>query len=266
MKLLLDSREWAIARKDLKNVWYTKMARLTILLVPILLCLFLPAVYVTVIALVPEEELAEDAREIAAFFAGGEAATVRQLLFSMIGQMLGPLFFLMVPLLSSTTAAACSFVGEREHSTMETLLLAPVTLQQIFWAKVAACFLLSVVVELVSLLSFSAVMAVGSIVLEAPFYFNGNWAVLVFLLCPLFTVLGVIFMVLVSGKSKNAMEATQTSGYLVLPVILLFVGQFSGLFPAGPLYLLIAAAVVAAADAVLLRFASRAFTPEKLLR
>ena len=180
MKLLLDSREWAIARKDLKNVWYTKMARLTILLVPILLCLFLPAVYVTVIALVPEEELAEDAREIAAFFAGGEAATVRQLLFSMIGQMLGPLFFLMVPLLSSTTAAACSFVGEREHSTMETLLLAPVMLQQIFRAKVAACFLLSVIVELVSLLSFSAVMAVGSIVLEAPFYFNGNWRCLSF--------------------------------------------------------------------------------------
>ena len=89
-------------------MWHTKMARLTILLVPILLCLVLPAVYVTVIALVPEEELAADAREIAALFAGGEADTVRRLLFSMIGQMLGPLFFLMVPLLSSTTAAACS--------------------------------------------------------------------------------------------------------------------------------------------------------------
>ena len=37
MTLPLDSREWAIVRKDLKNVWHTKMARLTILLVPILL-------------------------------------------------------------------------------------------------------------------------------------------------------------------------------------------------------------------------------------
>ena len=109
-------------------------------------------------------------------------------------------------------------------------------------------------------------MAAGSLLFSSPFYFNPAWAVLVFLLAPAVTLFGVTFMVLVSGRSRSSMEAMQTSGYLVLPVILLFAGQFSGLFTLGPLLLLLVFAAVAAADAVLLSAASRAFTPEKLLK
>ena len=96
--------------------------------------------------------------------------TERQLMVYLVAQLLGPMFFLMIPLMVSTTSAACSFVGERENSTMETLLLAPVSLRQIFCAKVAACALLSLIAEAVSLFAFSLVMAVGSVLFETPFY------------------------------------------------------------------------------------------------
>lgn len=73
-------------------------------------------------------------------------------------------------------------------------------------------------------------------------------------------------MVLISGRSKSSMEAMQTSGYLVLPVVLLFVAQLSGAFTLGPVLLFLIAVLVGGADAVLVWIASRSFTPERLLR
>ena len=264
-RMLLTLPERAIVRKDLRGVWHTKMVRVTVILVPLLLCFALPAFYLAIAWLAPEDQLATG--DFVPFLPnGGEGMTARQMMVTLISQVLGPMFFLMIPLMVSTASAACSFVGEREHSTMETLLLAPVPLRHIFRAKVAACVLLALAAELVSLLAFSLVMAAGSLLFSSPFYFNPAWAVLVFLLAPAVTLFGVTFMVLVSGRSRSSMEAMQTSGYLALPVILLFAGQFSGLFTLGPLLLLLVFAAVAAADAVLLSAASRAFTPEKLLK
>ena len=265
-KQLFTPQEKAIIRKDLQNIWQTKMIRLTVILVPTLLCFVLPAFYL-VLAWIAPPELLNGTEEIAALLPAGEQGlNVKQLMVYMIAQFLGPMFFLMIPLMVSTASAACSFVGERGNSTMETLLLAPVSLRRIFRAKVAACTLLSLIAEAVSLAAFSAVMITGSILFSMPFYFNGSWAVLVFLLAPSVTLLGVTFMVLISGRSKSSMEAMQTSGYLVLPIVLLFVGQFTGLFTLGPFLLFVTFLVVAIVDAVLISVASRSFTPEKLLR
>lgn len=262
----LSAKERAIVRKDLRGIWKTRMVRLTVILVPILLCFALPAFYLFLAWMVPETEL-EGTRELAAMLpAAAEGLSERQLMVVMISRLLGPMFFLMIPLMVSTASAACSFVGERENGTMETLLLAPVSLRQIFRAKVTACLLLSLITELVSLLAFSAVMAAASLLFEVPYYLDWSWAVLILLLSPGVTLFGVTFMVLISGRSKSSMEAMQTSGYLVLPVVLLFVGQLSGAFTLGPGLLLVLSLAVAAADAVLASLASRAFTPEKLLR
>lgn len=266
LKHVLQPCERAIIRKDLHNIWHTRMIRLTVILVPALLCLVLPAFYLAIAWFLPAE--AGSVSDDLAFLqsAAGEEMTERQLMVYLVAQLLGPMFFLMIPLMVSTTSAACSFVGERENSTMETLLLAPVSLRQIFRAKVAACALLSLIAEAVSLLAFSLVMAIGSVLFETPFYFNLSWAVLVFLLAPAVALFGVTFMVLISGRSKSSMEAMQTSGYLVLPVVLLFVAQLSGAFTLGPVLLLLIAVLVGGADAVLVSIASRSFTPERLLR
>lgn len=241
------------------------MIRLTVILVPTLLCFVLPAFYLVLAWIAPPEQL-NGTDEIAALLPAVEQGlNVKQLMVYMIAQLLGPMFFLMIPLMVSTASAACSFVGERENSTMETLLLAPVSLERIFRAKVAACALLSLITEAVSFVAFSLVMIAGSLLFSMPFYLNGSWAVLVLLLSPAVTLFGITFMVLISGRSKSSMEAMQTSGYLVLPIVLLFMGQFTGLFILGPLLLFVAFLLVAIADGILIFVASRSFTPEKLL-
>ncbi len=257
--------EWAIVRKDCREVWSARMVRLTLVLVPLLLSVFLPALYLALALLLPEEETGME--ELAGLLPPGMASlTGGQAMFYLIGQVVSPMFFLMIPLMASSVSAACSFVGERERGTIETLLLTPVPVRRIFRAKTAACVLISLLTGAVSFAAFAIVMAVGSALLRTPYFFNGNWAVLVFLLAPAVNLFGVTFMVLVSGRSKSSMEAMQTSGYLVLPLLLLFIGQLSGLFSLNVAAFLILSLLLWAADAALLAAASRWFTPERLLR
>ena len=125
---------------------------------------------------------------------------------------------------------------------------------------------LSLLVTGISLALFAVTMVVGNFLLDMPFWFDWAWVVLIVLLAPALTVFGVVFMVLVSGRSKSYMEAMQTSGYVVLPLILLFVGQFTGLFVLGPVVLLILSAVIIGLDFLLFHLASGSFNAEKLLR
>lgn len=180
--------------------------------------------------------------------------------------MMFPMFFLMIPLMVSSVSAATSFVGERERGTLETLILTPMSLQQIFRAKVLGCILLSAIITSISFFAFSIVITVGDIILQMPFFLNWNWLVLILFFAPAVTVFGVVFMVLVSAKSKSYIESVQTSGYIILPLLFLFLGEFTGLFLLNAIHFLIISAVIIALDAVIWGFAARSFQPEKLLK
>jgi len=62
------------------------------------------------------------------------------------------------------------------------------------------------------------------------------------------------------------MESFQTSGYIILPIVLLFIGQFTGLFQLNAVIFLMIAAALIVVDFILWALASRTFTPERLLK
>ncbi|MBW7573258.1 ABC transporter [Caproiciproducens faecalis] len=263
---LLSSAEQAVVNKDFGEIWNTRMARNTIIIVPLIMVLFLPVMYLLMIFFIPAnqmngvDQMMQMLPREAAYF------SVKQGMFYIMTNVVCPMFFLMIPLMVSSVSAASSFVGEKERGTIQTLLLTPLSIKSIFKAKVLSCVFLSAVATGISFLVFACVISVGDLLLGMPFFLNWNWLVLVLLLAPGITVFGVIFMVLVSGKSKSYMESIQTSGYIVLPLVLLFVGQFTGLFQLNALILLVIAAVLLVVDFLLWFVSARSFTPEKLLK
>lgn len=263
---ILTSAEKALAYKDFGDVWDNRMARNVMILVPLVMVLLLPALFLVLLFNVPMSQMNGMEQMFKLLPQQVAGFNERQSVFYLMTNLICPMFFLMIPLMSASVSAASSFVGEKERGTLETLLLTPLSVRKIFKAKVLGCILLSATVTAVSFLLFSIVMAVGDILLSMPFYFNWNWLVLVFLLSPAITVFGVVFMVLVSAKSKSYTESVQTSGYLVLPFVLLFTGQFTGLFQVSAILLLWISGAVFAADVLLCFFSARLFTPEKLLR
>lgn len=262
---LITAAERTVAQKDFREVWASKMARSSIIIMPLALVVALPVIFLVVLYTVPAGELNGVDRMMKLLPAEAGGFNERQSMFYLLVNVICPMFFLMVPLMCSSVSAASSFVGEKERGTLETLLLTPLSLKQIFKAKVLGCVFLSAVTTAISFAAFTVVISIGDIMLGMPFFLNWNWLVLLLLLAPAVTVFGVVFMVLISGKSKSYTESVQTSGYLVLPLVLLFLGQFTGLFQLNALILLLVSLCVIAADVPLWFVAARSFRPEKLL-
>lgn len=263
---MLNNAQKTLVSKDLREIWNTKMVRNSMVFLPIIMVLILPVMYLVIISLAPVSEMTSSAGKVIQMLPKAVLQfNPKQQMFYIMTNMVCPMLFLMIPIMTATMSASCSFVGEKERGTIETLLLSPLTIRQIFRAKVAGCVLLSAVITAISFVVFSITIAVGNIMLHMAFFLNLRWIVLVFLLSPAFTVFGVIFMVLISGKSKSYLEAIQTSSYVVLPVIFLFIGQFMGLFQMGVVAMLLMTVLLLVLDVFLWVLAFRRFTPEKLL-
>lgn len=258
--------EQAVIKKDFHEVWDSNMARSTLLVVPLLMVVIIPIVFLVITCNVPPSQVNGVDQIMKMLPQEVRHFSIQQGTFYVMTNTLFPMFFLMIPLMTSTVAAASSFVGEKERGTLETLALTPMTLQKIFHAKVLGCVMLSAIVTAISFISFAIVISVGDIVLGMPFFLNWSWLVCIFLFAPAVTVFGVVFMVLVSAKSKSYIEAIQTSGYIIVPLILLFIGQFAGVFSLNAPILLMISVGIIVLDVILWFVTARSFQTEKLLR
>lgn len=256
----------ALIRKDLRSVTANHRMLVTLLVVPLVLTVFLPTVAVVTLHTAPEE--AADFQKLLALLpvaAGGEGQE-RQILNLLLNYVL-PLFFLIIPVMTASVMASASFVGEREKHTLETLLYGPLSLRQVFRAKVLAAFTLSMGV---SLLSFGIMLAVfegevlwltGQMLAPAP-----AWLLVLLLVAPAVALIAIPLMVRLSVKAKSAEDAQQGATFLLLPVILLLVGQFSGVLLVSPTLLLVLGLGCAGVAALLMRRAMGNFTYERFLQ
>ncbi len=265
MKLLSDAQK-AVVQKDFREMWDVPIVRNTLLIVALLLAVGLPVLFLVIVWAAPANAFHGMDRVAKLLPPEAQHYNSRQSSFYMLTNLLGPMLFLMIPLMSSCVSAVSSFVGEKERGTLVTLLLTPLGVRGIFKAKVLGCIFLSAVITAVSFVALSVSISVGDILLGLPFFLNWDWLVLVFLFAPAITVFGVVFMVLVSARSKSYNESIQTSGFLVLPIVLLFVGQFVGLFSLNARAFLIVSLAVILVDIPLWLLSARSFTAEKLLR
>lgn len=262
---LVNQQEKAVIQKDFHEVWDSKMARSTLLVVPILLVVAVPILFLVITCNVPENQMNGAENILKMLPSEVKGFSTQQALFYIMTNMMFPMFFLMIPLMVSSVSAASSFVGERERGTLEALLLTPMSLKQIFKGKVLGCIFLSGIITSISFVAFAVVITAGDIVLKMPFFLNWSWLVLILFFAPAITVFGVVFMVRVSAKSKSYVESVQTSGYIILPLLFLFLGEFTGLFLLNAVHFLIISAVVIVLDALIWFFAARSFQTEKLL-
>ena len=140
------------------------------------------------------------------------------------------------------------------------------TLRQIFRAKVLAAFLLSMAVSLASFLVMCLVLEIEALALLGTLLLPGvNWLMMLFLLAPAVSMVAVTLIVRGSAKAKSVEESQQRAVFLVIPVVLLIVGQFTGVMLLSPWILLGLAAVCALAAILLLKGAVAGFTYERML-
>jgi ABC-type transport system involved in multi-copper enzyme maturation permease subunit len=119
--------EQAVIKKDFAEIWNVKMVRSTLIVLPVIMAIFLPVVYICMILFVPENQMNGVDQVMNLLPLTEKSLSVQQAMFYIMTNVISPMFFLMIPLMSSTVSAACSFVGEKERGTIETLLLTPLS-------------------------------------------------------------------------------------------------------------------------------------------
>lgn len=232
----------AIIRKDLKVALQSKAVALPMIIVPLIIVILLP----TLVALAPlslqffgAQISADDARELAQLLEQMPTALRRELAaydpsqaitVFLLTYLFAPLY-LIVPLMVSSVIAADSFAGEKERKTLEALLYSPTSDRELLLAKLLAAWLPGVAVGLGSFVLYSIVVNGVAWPSEGHIFFpNTMWLILALWVAPAVAGLGLGVTVLVSARVNTFQEAYQTGSLVVLPILVLLIGQITGLF------------------------------------
>ena len=262
----MNTQQFALMKKDIRSITSNKQVFMVMLIVPLALTIILPSIFVFITVFAPNSASHFDKLLELLPTEVPEGKQISAILEFMINKIMPP-FFLMIPIMASSVMASSSFVGEKEKHTLETLLYSPLSLRQLFQAKILAGF---VVGMMVSLISFAAMMLVVEIEILA---LTGSmmipdisWIVVMLLIAPTISIVAIALTVRGSAKAQTIEEAQQRALFLIFPIIALVIGQFTGIILINTWILLGVGAVLALLAVLLMRGASKKFTYERMLR
>jgi ABC-2 type transport system permease protein len=261
----------AIVRKDLKVVLQNKGVLIPLIVVPVVIMLVLPAVT----ALVPlfEDDLGSAFAEFEPFLEGmptglqaelagyNEAQTLVVLL---LVYFLAPLYLIM-PLMVASVIAADSFAGEKERKTLEALLYTPTTDGELFLAKLLSAWLPALGVAWGSFILYALVANLAAWPTMGHIFFpNLMWILLALWVAPAAAGVGLGTTVLISVRAQGFQDAYQLGAIVVLPIVLLVIGQAMGVMYFSTWLVLLLGLVLWVVDAALLWFGGRTFQRQEL--
>jgi ABC-type Na+ efflux pump permease subunit len=265
---MINKAQMAIIKKDILGITSNKRMLSVLIIVPLVMTVVLPCALIIPILLSPADS--PDLVQLTELLESANLNTGnnnQQILIDLILNYILPLFFIMIPIMVSSVMASGSFVGEKEKKSLETLLYSPLQLKEIFSAKILASLLLSISVSVFSFIIMLAVIeTIAFILTEALIIPNINWFITMLLVSPAASLIAISLIVRSSAKAQSSEEAQQTSLFLILPIILLIVGQFNGAMMLGAHIFLILGAVLAIIAAFIFKSSFGKFKYETLLR
>ena len=175
------------------------------------------------------------------------------------------MLFLIAPLLGGVALAAHSVVGEKQGKTLEPLLTTPVGTSELLVAKVLAAFLPSLVIEVVGLILYLLALwlLASPGVLQA--VVSARSLVLLGAIGPLATLAALQATIAVSSRANDPRSAQQIAVLLVLPLMIMLIGQIVGAFVVTTTTLLLMAVAMAVAWGLLVMLSVALFDRENIL-
>lgn len=175
------------------------------------------------------------------------------------------LLYLIAPIVGAVSLAAYSVVGEKQGRTLEPLLSTPLSTAEILIAKVLASFLPSLAIEAVGLCLYFALIAV----LASPGVMGSLLSLrsllLIGVLGPFASLAALQATIAVSSRVNDPRSAQQVAVLVILPLILMLVGQIAGAFFITTAMLLLLCLAMIAAWGVLILISIALFERETIL-
>lgn len=267
---------WRIAKvvmeKDIREIGTNWQFWLPTVIVPMIMFVILPLLFIFLmgsLSMSPsdqEEMMRMIARMPATLRAPLAGMSVPQMsVHFMLNQFLAPMF-LIVPVMVASVVAASGIAGERERKTIESLFYTSATDEEIYVGKVLAAFVPAMLVSLASFILAAITINLSGYRLFGRIFFpSTTWTLVFLLLSPPIAFLALAVTVMISAKSKGFQEAQQMGGVLVLPIILIVIGQVSGVFFLDQRTIPAMAVVLYIIDFVLIRLGAKTINRERIV-
>lgn len=176
------------------------------------------------------------------------------------------ILYLILPIILPSQIAAYSIVGEKNNHTLEPLLATPVKTWELLVGKCVAAVLPSVIVTWLSGAIFIGVLSALAV---SPRVFTivitPGWVVALFLWTPVLALLAVAVVTAISSRVNDPRTAEQFSAWLVIPFLLVFLGQMFGFIVLGIFFVLVALLVLLVLTIAAFWVVTRLFQREVIL-
>lgn len=253
--------------KEIKELLRNKEILVTVIIMPIVFSILIPTSMITLNFAeeqeIPEgDQVPEIFRNLAPFW--DESTDLQKV--SIVQANLYLAFLIMIPMMVPMAISSDSIAGEKERKTIEGLLAAPITKEEILIGKALAAAVPSIVIswiaEIIYIIFTNIVIhnIMGRIILPNLFA-----VIMFFLLMPTQTLLSTLLMTSFSSKAKGSREALQKSGFFAMPIIFLISALIFLPLLVHPSLTLASEVIMVLLLLVFLRRATKNFNRNKLL-
>jgi ABC-type transport system involved in cytochrome c biogenesis permease component len=263
---------WGIMRKDLRVAFSSKSVVVPMILLPLILVVLLPLAmalslnffgaavaasgdFNDVMAMIPDSLKAQMA----------DNSPLQTGALFILRNLFAPIY-LILPIMTSSVIAADAFAGEKERKTLEALLYTPTSDRDLMLAKVLGALIPGLLVAWISAVAYWFVVDIAAWPLFGrPILPNVTWLILAFWVAPAAAAMSLGATVVVSSRSKSIQDANQISGLVVLPVVVIMMGQAFGVMFLSPTLALLIGLVFYVVAAVLFWIGARSLRRSELL-
>ncbi len=242
------SKAWIVALKDMDEFKRNRYILWTLVGMPLVLAL-LPVLSLLIPLLLASESI------------GGSMLELIMLLSAFTLPLL-----VMTPAITPSIIASYSFVGEKVNRSLEPLLATPTTDMELLVGKSLAAFVPTMIgsyaafVLDIVLIDLATYPILGFLLVP-----DLSWVVAMLLLSPGICILSIEANVLISSRMSDVRAAQQVGGLVLLPLVLIYFGSLTNIFPLNPTNMLVISAIILVSVALLGSFTRRIFQREEIL-
>ncbi|MGC9778774.1 MAG: ABC transporter permease subunit [Candidatus Heimdallarchaeota archaeon] len=256
-----------IFRKEIREILKNKEILITIIIMPIVFSLLVPASMIA-LSLTDQSDISETDqapdifRNMTPYW--DELNDLQKITILQANFYLA--FLIMIPMIVPMAISSDSIAGEKERKTIEVLLASPVSEEEILLGKALAAAVPSIIIswvaEIIYIIFTNIVVfgIMGRIVL--PNIFAG---IMFLFLIPTQTFLSTLLMTSISSRSRGAREALQKSGLIVTPYLLIISAIIFVPLLVHPLLTLASWFVLVLLTFLTLKITTKTFKRDKLL-
>jgi ABC-2 type transport system permease protein len=254
-----------IIEKEFDEIMKNKMILSTILLMPLLFAVVIPAAMVLPAIIAPEEMAGNETQELVKNLPGAANMSGQEAYIVFMVSAILP-FFMMLPAILPTIISSYSIVGEKKNRTLEPLLAAPIAVEDIMAGKALAALIPALIATWISATIFAILVYVlTNNIVHRILVPDMTWLIGLFVLGPLVAFLGVMFTIIISSRVNDPRTAQQISVVFILPIMAIFMGQMFGILIINESIMLIVCAIAFIADLAVIKIGSDLFDREGIL-